>query len=106
MRHPVAYTFLGFYFNSLVDSGEVLSLEETHTNIRNKTLFKWLKIKYSDRLDISLFSNEQLNQIENFFESTSIAVDEERKMGIENNGLCLLVAYCFEAAQRREENLI
>jgi hypothetical protein len=105
MRHPVTYTFLGFYFNSLVDSGEFLDLRETHNKIRSKKLFEWLMTMYSDRLDISLFSKDQLDKIEDFFESLSIATDEARKMGIEKNGLCLLVAYCFEAAQREEKNM-
>jgi hypothetical protein len=105
MRHPVTYTFLGFYFNSLVDSGEVLDLRETHSKIRSKKLFEWLMSMYSDRLDISLFTKDQLNKIEDFFESLSIATDEARKMGIEKNGLCLLVAYCLEAAQRDEKTV-
>jgi hypothetical protein len=105
MRHPVKFTFLGFYFNSLVDSGEFLDLRATHNKIRSKQLFNWLMTMYSDRLDISLFSREQLNEIEDFFESLSIVTDEARKMGIEKNGLCLLVAYCLEGAQREEKNL-
>ena len=105
MKHPVKFTFLGFYFNSLVDSGEFLDLKETHSKIRNKELFSWLLTMYSGRLDVSLFSKEQLDEIEDFFESLSITTDEARKMGIEKNGLCLLVAYCLEAAQREEKNL-
>ena len=103
MRHPVPYTFLGFYFNSLVDDGETLNLEETHQKIRSKTLFNWLQVKYPDRLDISIFSPDGLNNIESFFESLSIATNEKRKMGIQKNGLCLLVAYCLEAAQRDDK---
>lgn len=30
----------------------------------------------------------------------ALAIDEERKMGVEKGGLCLLVAYVFENAQR------
>ena len=67
MRHPVTYTFLGFHFNSLVDAGEVLDLQETHKKIRSKSLFKWLKTKYDNSLDISLFSEEQLDKIEKAF---------------------------------------
>ncbi len=104
MRHPVTFTFLGFYFNSLVDSGEFLDLKETHNKIRIKKLFEWLMSIYSDKLDISLFTKDQLDKIETFFESLSIATDEARKMGIEKNGLCLLVAYCLEAAQRDEKD--
>jgi len=105
MRHPVKFTFLGFYFNALVDSGEFLDLKETHTKLRDKQLFDWLLSMYSDRLDVSLFTKEQLNEIEDFFESLSNTTDEARKMGINKNGLCLLVAYCLEGAQREEKNI-
>jgi hypothetical protein len=105
MRHPVTFTFLGFYFNSLVDAGEFLDLQETHNKIRSKQLFDWLMSMYSDRLDISLFTKKQLGVIEDFFEGLSTTTDEARKMGIEKNGLCLLVAYCLEGAQRDEKHL-
>lgn len=100
MRHPVPYTFLGFHFNSFIDNGDVLDLKETHKRIRDKAIFPWLKDKYGDRLDISLFSPEDLNSFEAFFESLSISTDENKKMGVKNNGLCLLLAYCLEGAQR------
>jgi hypothetical protein len=105
MTHPVAYTFLGFHFNSLVDNGEILNLEETHQKIRSKSLFPWLKSKFGNSIDISLFSDREIEDIEEFFESLSFATDERRKMGIQKNGLCLLVAYCFEAAQRKQNEL-
>jgi len=101
MKHPVKFTFLGFYLNSLVDRGKFVELEEIHKHIRNKTLFSWLGEKYSDYLDLSLYSIDELNEIVGFFDGLSTAVDEERKMGISKNGLCLLVAYCFEGLQRK-----
>jgi hypothetical protein len=84
----------------LVDSGESLDLSDTHDKLDNGGLFNWLKFKFGDRLDISLYSQEELNSIEEFFGSLSNVVDEERKMGISKNGLCLLVAYCFEGIQQ------
>lgn len=105
MRHPITYTFLGFHFNSLLDAGEFLDLNETHRKIRSKSLFSWLVDKFGTSLDISLFTEKELREIEEFFENLSVSVDEQRKMGVEKNGLCLLVAYCFEGAQRKPEQL-
>ena len=102
MKYPGNFTILGYYFNSLVDSGEILDLEETHKIIKRKSLFPWLKHKFEDRVDISLYSEKEINEIEEFFASLSSAVDEEKKMGICKNGLCLLVAYCFEGVQQRD----
>lgn len=94
---------MGFYFNSLVDSGEILDLKETHQKLREGKLFEWLLSKYSEQLDISLYTSEELNDMEKFFQGLSETTDESRKMGIVNNGLCLLVAYCLDGAQIREE---
>jgi len=100
MKYPINFSFLGFYFNMLVDNGEFINLSDTHDKLNNGGLFIWLKSIFGDRLDISLYTNEELNSIEEFFSSLSNAVDEERKMGITKNGLCLLVAYCFEGIQQ------
>ncbi len=67
MKHPIRFTYLGFHFNSLVDSGEFLNLQETHNQIRKKALFPWLKEKLNDRVDISLFTPHEINEIEEFF---------------------------------------
>lgn len=104
-RHPVGYTFLGFHFNSLVDNGKSLDLRETHQQIRDRNLFNWLSEKFGDEIDLSLYSEDDLNEILDFFGSISEVTDERRKMGITKNGLCLLVAYCLEAAKRKEESL-
>ncbi len=105
MRHPVKFTFLGFHFNSLVDSGEFLDLKETHKKIEERKLFAWLNEKFGNRIDVSLFSEKELSELEEFFGGLSWNVDEERKMGVNKNGLCLLVAYCFEGAQRKPEDI-
>lgn len=105
MRHPVTFTFLGFHFNSLVDSGEFVGLNEMREQLSKGNLFKWLEEKYGNRVDVSLFSNEEIKKIESFFKNLSDNVDEGRKMGIEKNGLCLLVAYCFDGAQKKEEDI-
>ncbi|WP_337043656.1 hypothetical protein [Emticicia sp. 17c] len=99
MTYPVKYTLLGFRINSLIDKGETLSLKETHKHIREKTLFAWLDKKYGKVLDFGSYPDSI--EIEEFFEGLSVAVDEGRKMGIYKNGLCLLVAYCFEALQQK-----
>lgn len=105
MQHPIRFTYLGFHFNSLVDSGEYLDLKETHLHINEMTLFSWLKGKYVNRFDISLFKEEELIVIESFFANLSFNIDAERKMGVTKNGLCLLIAYCFEGAQSKASEI-
>jgi hypothetical protein len=105
MRHPLSYTFLGFHLNSLVDSGEYLDYDETTLHIDNKDVLSWLLQKFPSRLDLSLFDDDISEKVESYFESMHNAVDAERKFGVKKNGLCLLIAYCFEAAQRDEKDL-
>lgn len=105
MKHPVKFTFLGFHFNSLLDSGEFLDLKETHQKIKERELFEWLKQKFEDRLDVSLYTETELEELEDFFRGLSWNVDEERKMGVSKNGLCLLLAYCFEGAQTNPNSM-
>lgn len=99
MKYPIKYTYLGFYLNSLVDSGEFISLSEVKIEISKRTVLSFLKSKYEDKFDISLYTKAELETIEDFFNGLNHAVDEQRKMGIEKNGLCLLIAYCLEALQ-------
>ena len=81
MRHPVTYTFLGFYFNSLIDAGEILDIRKTHEQMRSKSLFPWLKEKFGTAIDISLFSEQEMEDIESYFQSMS-----ERHMSEERGG--------------------
>ncbi|WP_203293515.1 hypothetical protein [Luteirhabdus pelagi] len=105
MKHPTKFTFLGFLFNSLVDSGEEIKVEIVHQKLRDKKLFEWLSEKYGNRLDLSLYTKSELELIENFFQGLSLNMNERRKVGVQNNGLCLLTAYCIEGAQRKEEHI-
>ncbi|GAA4334278.1 hypothetical protein [Flaviaesturariibacter amylovorans] len=105
MRHPLLYTFMGFHLNALVDQGEHLDYGETTLFIDNRRVIPWLHEKFPGELDLSLFSPDELDRAERYFESMANAVDAERKFGVKKNGLCLLIAYCLEAAQREEKQL-
>lgn len=105
MKYPVRYTYLGFYLNSLVDNGEFISLFDIKREINKRNVLNFLKSQYEDKFDISLYTEEELEALEEFFHGLNDAVDEQRKMGIEKNGLCLLIAYCFEALQHNPEGM-
>ena len=105
MKHPVPFTYLGFYINSLIDSGASESITFIKTKIEDNSLFDYLNSKYTENFDTTIFSKIQLIEIENYFNDLSSSMDESRKMGIEKNGLCLLIGYCLEGAQRKVEDL-
>lgn len=105
MKFPTTFTYLSFYFNSLIDEGKKIEVEDLKTHLEKKDLFDWMKIKYRDSLDISLFSPKQLSAIENLFLDQYESVDANRKFGVQNNGLCFLVAYCPNLIQYGESQI-
>ncbi len=92
---PRCFCTLGFHINALVDKGESFSVSDILNKAENKTLIPWLEKK----IDMSLWDNEDKKIMSVEFESLANVIDPERKMGVSNNGLCLLVAFCFEFIQ-------
>ena len=101
MRPVTRFTSLAFELNHLLDSGLSTDLSETKQRVENRTVLDWLSARYGPdyRFDISLHSDDDRRELLDFFNSLLEVTDERRKMGIENNGLCLLLGYCVEGAQ-------
>ena len=99
MNITIQYTLLGFSLNSIIDRGEVLDIHETRKAINEERIFPWLKDKYGQDVDISLYSDSDLREINDLFANLNNVVDAESKFGIKRNGLCLLLAYCIEGIQ-------
>jgi hypothetical protein len=103
MRYPTPrYSFLAFELNALLDRGLSIHVEETHKRIADGTLFDWLEERFRPEpnyLDLSLYEGPERQGMLEIFGSLSNAVDAKRKMGVERNGLALLVAYCIEVMQ-------
>jgi hypothetical protein len=93
------YIQIAYYLNGLVDDGESITVDEVKKLIRSNGIFHWLKSTYGDRIDISLLTEEDKTEISNLFKSLADYVDESRKFCVKENGFCLLVAYCLQAAQ-------
>jgi len=98
-------TFLGFYFNGALGSGKYddISIREVKEKIRAYTIFDYLKSKLGSDIDLSALSPEDQLELNREWEDLADAVDESRKMCVERNGLCLLVAYILEGIQRRQK---
>lgn len=100
MNYPVNFTHLGFQLNSLLDTGIFISLKSIQQKIDNKEALTYLSNNYSD-FDISLYIDKEIKYFESYFNDLYSVIDESRKFGINQNGLCLLVAYCFQALQNK-----
>jgi hypothetical protein len=94
-------SLLGFYLNGLLDSGnyQSVTIEEIVEKIKDKTIFKYLKENFN--IDVGYLTDANKEEIIDEWLSMWSSIDEDRKLVVRNNGLCLLIAYLFEGIQSR-----
>ena len=96
-------TYLGFVVNMALDTGRYddLTVSEVKDRIRDGTILSFLRERFAADGDLNMPSDDPhvVDAVVAAFQGLADAVDENRKMGIQNRGLCLLVAYCLEVAQ-------
>lgn len=102
MRSPSPrYTFLGFQVLALIDKGEQWSYDEAMDALADGgDLLAVLDERFGPAIDLSLYAQDERTEIHEHFAGLASAVDSRRKFGVENSGLSLIVAYCFELIQR------
>lgn len=92
--------WIALWANSLVDDGKTASFAEIHSKIRNGTIFSWLS---EQGADMSIILSDGMRQeraaVLEKLEQVSISLEgrERRKLAVQNNGFCLLVALVLEA---------
>jgi hypothetical protein len=96
-------TFLGFYLNGALGSGKYgdVSIVEVKKRIRDHTIFDYLKSRLGSDIDITALNTVDKKELNDEWEDLADNLDESRKMCVDRNGLCLLVAYILEGIQRR-----
>ncbi len=103
-KRPSAVTVLLFSLNSLLDSEDqrdILDFDETRREISNGNTVGFLQRKFGDLIDWSIHSTEIIDDLNKRMANLEriFGVDMRAKAGIENNGLCLLMAYGIEILQ-------
>ncbi len=58
-------------------------------------------VEHIENLQLSLLTTEEKAELLEEWKDFVDCIDERRKMGIENRGLCLLLAYIFQGIQDR-----
>ena len=96
--------------NAVIDTGkyDYISIEDIHREIENGTVLRYIAKKAAGDIDLSLLldrEDDELNFEERYAEHLQsiyggYAGQERRKWGVENRGLCLLVAWTIEIIQR------
>jgi hypothetical protein len=96
-------TYLTFELNMLIDGGHTMPLKEVKQLCEEKKILEELERRFPFKetgLDLSLLKAEDRRELHGIFEDMAIAINERRKLGIKDNGLCLLIAYAQEQIQR------
>ncbi len=98
-------TFLAFYLNGALDTGKYseITFKEVAEKIEAGTIFDFLQTRLSGDIDLSIFDESKRKELVSEWQDLLAAVSARRKFGVENNGLCLLVAYLLEGIQRRQD---
>ena len=103
-------TLLILQYNSLIDSGKYgdITIDEVHKHIESGTVLSFIKDRAGADVDLSLQLSAKADDqsFEQYYgrylRATyyACAGDESRKWGVENSGLCLLVAWTNEMIQQ------
>lgn len=98
-------TILGSSLNAVIDAGqhEGISKADVYARIEDKTIFQYLAEKFEDvaRWGLGNLSEEDKWHLLGEWQSMANAIDPERKLGVSNSGVCLLLAYVIEGIQMR-----
>lgn len=110
---PIKLTQLSyvlFELNAVIDTGkyDYISIDDIHREIENGTVLRYIATEAAGDIDLSLLlerEDDELNFERHYAEYLQsiyggYAGQERRKWGVENKGLCLLVAWTVEIIQR------
>lgn len=99
------FTFLLWQFNMLLDTGKYddVSVIEMKTRIRKGTISDFLKDSFPDA-DFSMIDAQDWLYLNREWSGLADVVDEDRKMGVVNRGVCLLLAYTINGLQSHPKN--
>jgi hypothetical protein len=97
-------TLVGFQLNGALGSGKYddVSIDQVKKELDGGDIWGLLERRLGQDADFSLLYNDDKAKLAREWESLANAVDESRKLYVERNGLCLLVAYLLEGIQRRD----
>lgn len=97
---------VGFCLNGALGSGkyDYISIDEVKRRIEEGSIFEYLSAELGHNLDLTLLSAGYRAELLKEWQDLALAVDEGRKLCVDRNGLCLLVAYLLEGIQRRQDH--
>jgi hypothetical protein len=99
-------TVLNLQLNHIIDSDlhHGISLEDARDHIMTGDVFEWLKDTFRDEIDLGIYEKQpSKNEILRQWQRTLARYegDENRRWGVNHNGICLLVAWTNEIVQQQ-----
>ena len=98
-------TLLATCLNFAIDSGQSkqTSTDEVSNQINEGSIFKYLEENFHSDMKWGLenLTDEDKRHLLGEWQSMVNAIDAERKLGVRNDGMCLLLAYVIEGIQMR-----
>ena len=98
---------VGWALIRAIDSkrGRELTVARTKAMVESGEILNFLEKEFGTEFDISLLDNGNRAELLRDWQDLAIAVNERRKFGVVNDGMCLLVAYTLEGLQRRKREI-
>lgn len=99
-------SYFVFEINGMLDTGKYdhITIADVHQRIANKEVVPWLKDIMRDDIDLSTvdatWANELHAGLHDIYEANRGR--EAKKWGVENRGLCLLIAWTVEMIQHKQ----
>jgi hypothetical protein len=92
--------------NHLVDAGlhAEVSIDITRNEINAGTIFEFLERRFSEEVEFSILDNDDRAELVSEWRRFN-GIKADRKLGVSENGICLLVAYLLEGIQQRARSL-
>lgn len=98
-------TLLASSLNAVIDAGQHVGISkaDVYAQIEEKTIFQYLAKRFDNVAGWGLgnFSEEDKWHLLGEWQSMANAIDSQRKLGVSNSGICLLLAYVIEGIQMR-----
>jgi hypothetical protein len=106
MRNIHHFTHLAFYLNAALDSRKYndLDVKEAQDHIEDGTIFQFLKARLGNDIQLGFFDAETQGEFVTEWTDMLRATFGERRFGVANNGLCLLIALLLQGIQQRSND--
>lgn len=97
-------TSTGFQLVGALDAGKhgTFSVQQVKDELDYGDIFAFLERQLAGDIDLNLLNEDKRREIKELWLDLALAVNERRKFGVEQDGICLLIAYCLEDIQRQE----